>query len=245
MAPYDDDSWSDGDTYEVYPVDPVAQLRAADRRRSRLVVFAWSRPSIVGGVLALVGFVLGLLAGLGAWVVPLMLVLWVLGVLVTPRDVVEDLVIDERASEPDIRVQLAALERVSHERLRPDLHALVASICRSIELILPRTAQQRGASVDLYAVHQTVLRYLPDALNAYFALPPAYAHHHRLAGGRTPDHVLAEQLGLLDREMFAIVQSLADHDAARLLASGQFLQQRFGGEQRRALDLPPGPPPTH
>jgi hypothetical protein len=241
MAPHDDDSWSDGHTYEAYPVDPVAQLRAPARRRSRLAMLAWSRPNLVGSFLALLAFVVGMIAGPGLWLVPLMLVLWLFGVLTTRRDVVEDLVIDQRASEPDIRAQLATLEQVSHARLRPELHSLVASICRSIELILPRTAQQRGASVDLYAVHQTVLRYLPDALNAYFSLPPGYAHRHHLAGGKTPEQVLSDQLALLDREMFAIVQSLADHDAAQLLASGQFLQQRFGGEQRRALDLPPPP----
>lgn len=241
----DDDSWSDDDRHRRYgPPDRyvVGELDPRQARgRSRAAAWLWSAPNAGGLAAALLVVLLHATVGLGWLVLPTLLAAYVVGVLVTPRRVQEPVVVDAGGSDPDVRAQLHRLQRQSELRLPPNLHALVASICRSIELVLERSDGVPAGDPGLYAVRQTVLRYLPDALNAYLALPPGFAHHHRIDGARTPDQVLGDQLALLDRQMFEVLESLARHDAARLLASGQFLQQRFG-QPGVTLDLPPADP---
>lgn len=257
---HDDDSWSDDDRGPRHRSRPPARRydapprpRYDDRyvvsefdprgaRRSRVAAWFWSAPNAGGLAGVLLVLLLHLTVGLGWLVLPTALAAYVVGVLVTPRHVPGEVVVDADGPDADVRAQLRRLLRQSEQRLPADLHALVASICHSIELVLERSDGVPPGDPGLYAVRQTVLSYLPDALNAYLALPPGFAHRHRIDGTRTPDQVLGDQLALLDRQMFEVVESLAQHDASRLLASGHFLQARFG-QPGATVDLPPSDEP--
>ena len=58
--------------------------------------------------------------------------------------------------------------------------------------------------LDLRSLAATIGDYLPTSLNAYLALPPAFAATHRSAAGLTPGEELYEQLvTLCIREYFA------------------------------------------
>jgi hypothetical protein len=116
-------------------------------------------------------------------------------------------------------------------RVRPQLTAEMnshlASVRSSVAEVLPRLVGGRHFDNDLYTVRETVLRYLPETLANYVALPPVFRSTHALKEGKTARQLLAEQLALLDDKLREIVANVAGADAQALLANGQFLEMKF------------------
>lgn len=103
----------------------------------------------------------------------------------------------------------------------------LASLRSAIAEVLPRLLELSGDHGDLYTVRETVLRYLPETLANYVALPPAFRSAHVLRDGKTARQLLAEQIALLDARMQDIVANVASADAQALLANGEFLRTKF------------------
>jgi hypothetical protein len=93
--------------------------------------------------------------------------------------------------------------------------------------VLPRLVGARSHDADLFTVRETVLRYLPETLANYVALPPVFRNSHALKDGKTARQLLAEQLALLASKMREIVTNVAGADAQALLANGKFLEMKF------------------
>lgn len=108
-----------------------------------------------------------------------------------------------------------------------DILAHLASLRSSIAEVLPRLLVPSGDHGDLYTVRETVLRYLPETLANYVALPPAFRSAHVLRDGKTARQLLTEQIALLDGQMKDIVANVASADAQALLANGEFLRMKF------------------
>ena len=114
-------------------------------------------------------------------------------------------------------------KRVSNEVLE-----LVVSIKGSILAVLP-TLVRDGAAGDhhTYVIKQTALEYLPETLENYLNLPPAFARLHTLKDGKNAQQLLLEQLRLLDTTMKEIVVDIHRNDTDRLLINGRFLEEKF------------------
>jgi hypothetical protein len=97
----------------------------------------------------------------------------------------------------------------------------------SVSEVLPRLVGASSHDDDLFTVRETVLRYLPETLANYVALPPAFRLTQPLKDGKTARHLLGEQLGLLDAKLREIVANVASSDAGALIANGQFLEMKF------------------
>jgi hypothetical protein len=93
--------------------------------------------------------------------------------------------------------------------------------------VLPRLVGTRSNGENLFTVRETVLRYLPETLANYVALPPAFRITHAVKDGKTARQLLGEQLGLLDGKLREIVANVASSDVAALVANGQFLEKKF------------------
>ncbi|MDK2126788.1 hypothetical protein [Parachitinimonas caeni] len=114
--------------------------------------------------------------------------------------------------------------------LPPEAKSKLTSIEQRLAGLLPRLAELRE-SADARAAHtisQTVLSYLPDAINRYLKLPPAFAALHVVTDGKTPTKLLIEQLGVLDQTLGEIETNLYSGDAVALAANGRFLSDKFG-----------------
>jgi hypothetical protein len=105
---------------------------------------------------------------------------------------------------------------------------LVESIRQSIVSILP-TMGKGNAAVDqnTYTIRQTALEYLPQTLQRYLSLPPAYRNTFPVQDGKTATQLLVEQLTLLDGTMKKIVANFLADDTQALLANGRFLADKF------------------
>src|SRR5215475_5796096 len=61
-------------------------------------------------------------------------------------------------------------------KVPPEVFSAIQAIQASISDVLPRRDLLPPGSPDAYAVEQTVLDYLPTALESYLRLPRAYAN---------------------------------------------------------------------
>ena len=193
----------------------------------RFWAYFYSRPNLVGLALAIFGGVLlyyGLLPRFGLLIV---LALYLIGVLVTPRNKQMELDWRRKVTEAEIREELEKVARTTRRRAPREIYLKVDSIKDSILSILPQLMLLGEGDRSLYTIRQTALEYLPQALQNYFNLPAQFANFYPLRNGKTARQLLGDQLDILDREMKAIVADYAVNDMQKLLAHGRFLEQKF------------------
>jgi hypothetical protein len=202
---------------------------------SPVLRYLYSAKNIVGSALALLGlllfftgvittffwpFVVAAMYGIGALLAPGATKLDVAGTLFDPDE---------------IRRSLQKTVSTASGKLPQPLAAKLQQISDTITGILPHYADFPPGSPDLFVVGRTATDYLPSALQAYLNLPRAYASLHRMANGKTADEVLGDQLDLLSTKMNEVADAVHKKDSDALLASGRFLEDKFGPS---ALSLP-------
>ncbi|RQO45070.1 hypothetical protein DBV14_24425 [Variovorax sp. KBW07] len=193
----------------------------------RALLFLYGNANILGCALALLGPAL-LFAGFidRGWL------------LITAGLYVAGLLLGRKAPELERRIEDSlsieqTLERLDHvvaqaqPHLTEDMRKSLDSVRGSVGEVLPRLVGDRSNGDDLFTVRETVLRYLPETLANYVALPPAFRITHAVKDGKTARQLLGEQLGLLDAKLREIVANVASSDAAALVANGQFLEKKF------------------
>jgi hypothetical protein len=202
-------------------------VATSDGWGGRLLRYLGSRRNVVGCLLALGGLALYFTGVLGSiW--PLVIVaLYLIGALVVPSP--RRVVVGNAGFDPELVTSaLDRLMRHIDSRASPDVAAKVREIRQEILDVLPFAAGFPPGSEDLFVIQRTATDYLPSALDAYLALPPEYATTRPLQDGKTPKQVLLEQLQLIDSKMDEVTDAVHQRDTDRLLASGRFLEERFG-----------------
>jgi hypothetical protein len=194
-------------------------------------MYLYSRKNLVGSVLALFGILLWYAGFLPRYGLVIVAALYLIGVLVTPRDKSRELNYKRKYTEAEIRDELERVVRQARRRVPREIFQKVESIQASILSILPQLVALGDGDRNLYTIRQTALEYLPEALQNYMNLPPSFAALYPLRDGKTARQLLGEQLDLLDREMKAIVSDFAVNDMQKLLAHGRFLEQKFRQEE--------------
>jgi hypothetical protein len=214
-------------------------VATSDGWGNRLLRYLGSRKNLAGCVLALGGLALYFIGVLGPIWPVVVVALYLVGALVVPSP--RRAVVGHPGFDPDLVKE--ALDRLMHRvggRTSPDIAAKVREIQQEIVGLLPFAAQFPPGSEDLFVIQRTATDYLPSALDAYLALPPEYATTRALQDGKTAKQVLLEQLQLIDSKMDEVADAVHQRDSDRLLASGRFLEERFG---KGDLSVP-GPPPS-
>jgi hypothetical protein len=207
-------------------------------RRMRFLLYLYSTRNIVATTLALGGPLL-LFAGviLDYWLA-ITAGLYAAGWLLTPAPRVVDVDLTQALSLDALRDRLDAIIARARPAVPADLALRLDSIRASIGEVLPKLAGDVGSSDDLYLVRETVLRYLPETLSNYLALPPLFRTTHALREGKTARDLLSDQLTVLDAQMREVVGNVARGDAEALLSNGRFLEAKFA--RRDFLSAPAG-----
>ena len=81
---------------------------------------------------------------------------------------------------------------------------------------------------DIYAVRQTAMTYLPEALSKYISLPRAYAERQIAGHGKTAHDTLLEQLALMETKAHEVADAVIERQSQRLVTHGRFIADRFG-----------------
>ncbi len=198
--------------------------------KTRLLLFMYSNGNIAGCALALLGPAL-LFAGVigpgwGFITGGLYAAGWTAGWAGRRAPDIERRIEDSLTVEQTLE-HLDKLVSQVHPLLTADMQQQLASVRTSVAEVLPRLVGARSHDADLFTVRETVLRYLPETLANYVALPPVFRNSHALKDGKTARQLLAEQLALLASKMREIVANVAGADAQALLANGKFLEMKF------------------
>lgn len=198
--------------------------------KTRLLLFMYSNGNIAGCALALLGPAL-LFAGVigpgwGFITAGLYAAGWAAGSAGRRAPEIERRIEDSLSVEQTLE-HLDKLVSQVHPLLTADMQQQLASVRTSVAEVLPRLVGARSHDADLFTVRETVLRYLPETLANYVALPPVFRNSHALKDGKTARQLLAEQLALLASKMREIVADVAGADAQALLANGKFLEMKF------------------
>ena len=204
--------------------------------RTRFLLYLYSTRNIVATALALAGPVLLFAGVIRDYWLPITFGLYAVGWLMTPAPRVVDADLTQALSVDALRDRLDAVIARARSALPPDQAKRLDSIRSSIGEVLPRLAVESGASDNLFLVRETVLRYLPETLANYLALPPLFRTTHALRDGKTARDLLADQLSVLDAQMREVVGNVARGDAEALISNGRFLEAKFA--ERDFLSAP-------
>jgi hypothetical protein len=132
----------------------------------------------------------------------------------------------------DIENNLRKLLISIYGRVSDDIFARVGSICHSIVETLPKKGESYDSTdPNIHLVSRTALDYLPQALNAYLAIPRIYAERRPLPSGQTPHDVLLEQLNVMDAKLNDVREDIERNDTERLMSNVRFLQEKFAGSK--------------
>ncbi|HVP22132.1 MAG TPA: hypothetical protein VMS73_09760 [Anaerolineaceae bacterium] len=196
-------------------------------KRKRFLLYLYSTPNIVGCLLGILGLALFFMGIINQFWLLIVIGLYVIGVLATPRSPTYELEIKNQLTADDIREELDGLIRKIKGKVPKEVFDLVQSIKGSIVEVLPQIVDLSGGDYNIYTIKQTALDYLPASLQNYLNLPPAYANLHVVKDGKTSKQLLLEQLNLLDQEMKEVVQAVYANDTQKLMVQGQFLKEKF------------------
>jgi hypothetical protein len=200
----------------------------------RALLYLYSTRNIVACCAALIGPTLLFLGVISQGWLLITAALYAAGYFATPAPHVLDANLAQSLSFEDLVERLDRIVRDAKAQLQPAMIERLESIRRSITEVLPKLADARGFDDNLFTVRETVLRYLPETLANYVALPPAFRATRILKAGKTARDLLTEQLAILDDQLKEVVDNAARGDAEALLANGKFLETKF--RQRAFLE---------
>lgn len=195
--------------------------------RLRALLFLYSNANIAGCALALLGPGLLFAGVIGNGWLAITAGLYAAGWLVARRAPELERRIEDRLTAQETIDHLDEIIRRARPHLTDEMKAHLESVRTSVLEVLPKLAGGESHDGDWYTVRETVLRYLPETLANYVALPPAFRVTQALQGGRTARQLLDEQLTVLDTKLREIVANVASADAQALLANGKFLEAKF------------------
>lgn len=127
----------------------------------------------------------------------------------------------------DMRHALQWLTDTVQPELPGDIMTRVTRIHQAIVDTLPYIADVNSSDQTIFMVRQMALEYLPESLENYLNLPPAFANQTVIKEGKTARQLLLDQLDLLGQEMADVAEDFHRRDAQRLMAHGRFLQEKF------------------
>ena len=201
-------------------------------RKFRLLLFVYSTANIVGSTLGIIGLLLFFTGVIKSFWLFIVIGLYAIGFFATPRNEALSLTLSQQLNTQALIESLKQLVESVSRRLSPQVMEPLKQLRDTVVEILPNLDKFDGASYQLHSVKQTITDYLPDMLETYLKLPPAYARFHVMKSGHTPRDSLIEQLTLLNKEMSKILESIHAHDVDELLVMEQFLKDKYSAETR-------------
>ncbi|MBN1584285.1 MAG: hypothetical protein JXA89_26485 [Anaerolineae bacterium] len=196
-------------------------------KRPRFLLYLYGTPNIVGAMLGILGLLLFFTGIIDRFWFLIVIGLYGIGVLATPRNPAYDLHLRNQLSAEEIREELEQLVRSIRKKVPNEILAKVVSIKDSILEILPGIVDVNSSDYEIFTIRQTALDYLPETLGNYLNLPPAFRNLHPVRDGKTAKQLLSEQLDLLDQQMKEIAEDFYKNDSQKLMAHGRFLESKF------------------
>jgi len=192
--------------------------------QTRLVLFFFGTPNIVGCLCALMVLALFFTGIIRHGWLALTAGAWLFGWLITPRPAT---IVLERL--PDMRLDeaMSTIMREYGPRLPADATKRLGDIQSIIHDLAERSEESPLPVNAALELGNTVKRDLPTTLANYAALPPGFARLHPVQGKKTARELLQEQLDLFHTALTDIANSVYAQDTDKLVSQGEYLKQKF------------------
>ena len=130
-------------------------------------------------------------------------------------------------------------------RIPASLQARVLELCTELEGLLQQWERSKGSLSlqDSFHARHIAISYLPEALNTYLSIPPAYATTRIIENGKTAQDIFKDSITELEAKVRQLGDDLASQDAHAFLVHSKFLKQKFG-DPRIDADAPALTPPS-
>ncbi|MDM8519476.1 hypothetical protein QUF64_05460 [Anaerolineales bacterium HSG6] len=148
----------------------------------------------------------------------------------------QQLLLQDRITPDDVSGAFSDMIKAIKGELSRDVLAKVEDIQGAMQDALPYINDINSSDPNVYMLRETVLQYLPEALQNYMNLPPKFATQQPLKDGQTARQILLEQLDLLSHEMTGLANDYHHRKAEKMLVHGRFLEEKFGGQEDSLLD---------
>jgi hypothetical protein len=198
---------------------------------TRLLLFLYSTPNIVGSAFGVVG--LGLFFGgiINDWWLAIVAGLYAVGWLATPRDRGLEIELREQAAHASLLEQIDDLMARSRRRLPREAFEKLQTIRAILDSLMPKLQGLSDAGAvameQMITVVNAVTRDLPTTIANYVRLPEAFANLHHIEHGKTARQLLLEQLDVLQVQLSRIADSAFREDAEALILNGRYLREKF------------------
>ncbi|KQM76840.1 hypothetical protein ASE70_08775 [Sphingomonas sp. Leaf22] len=204
----------------------------ARRRREAEVLRRVGRIALADGAILLAALVLGWFVPLGVGGALLVVALLIAAtVLFAALPVTRPVVVEQLVQAP-IKSLPAQTERWLATQ-RPALPAPAIGIADSIGVKLDTLSAQLATLGDdepaAFEVRKLVGEQLPELIRGYQRVPEPLRRVER--NGRTPDQQLVDGLRIIDGEIAAMTQQLAQGDLDSLATRERYLQIKYQGEE--------------
>lgn len=198
---------------------------------TRLLLFLYSTPNIVGSALAVTGLGLFFAGVIDDWWLAIVAGLYAVGWLATPRDRDLEIALQEQAAHASLLEQIDELVARSRKRLPAEAFEKLKAIRAILESLMPKLQGLADAGTvamdQMITVVNAVTRDLPMTIANYVRLPEAFATLHHIEHGKTAKQLLVEQLDLLQSQLARIADSAFREDAEALVVNGKYLKDKF------------------
>lgn len=198
---------------------------------TRILLFLYGRPNIIGCILALVGLALLFGGVIRDWWLAIVVGLYATGWLATPHDRDLETELREQAAQASLLDHVDDLIAKSKKRLPAEATQRLEAIRGILESLMPKLqglaeAGRITMDQDLTLVN-AIKRDLPATVANYLRLPQAFATLHHVERGKTAKQLLLEQLDLLQGQLAKISDSAFREDAEALVVNGRYLREKF------------------
>ena len=194
----------------------------------RIRRFLGSPGHVVGALFGIAGIILldiGLIHGLLA--AGVIVGMYAIGYFLASRpQITQDFGVAPAKDADKIEVGLDQMLATVRRRVSSDIYQVVLSIRDAIVFTLDHAADMQ-TDPDIYAVRQTAMTYLPEALSKYMALPRAYAERQIIENGKTSHDILLDQLRLMETKVHEVADAMIERESQRLVTHGRFIADRF------------------
>ena len=200
-------------------------------RSNTLLLYLYSTRNIVGSILGLLGLAAFFGGIISQWWLPICIGLYLAGALLVPSQTLIDVDVYQRYDSQRLVEGVEQLIGQVRKQLPAEALAVLGSIPKVLESLLPRLTGAAGSPMlppdQIQTVIGAITRDLPQTVAGYLRLPSAFANYHALEGGKTAKDLLTEQLQFLKSQLDKIAEAAFKDDAEALLTNGQYLKEKF------------------
>lgn len=191
----------------------------------RVLLYLYSTANIVGSSLALLGLLLFFGGVIREWWPLIVIGLYLIGYRVVPKHA--DLHLDASLAQQDaFRAAEKLVEQAMAQLSEPAADAL-DKVWGLLQELLPRLDRFDPNDKIVFDIKQTATRHLPDLIEPYLSLPPAFARFHPLKNGRTARELFIKQLNDLEAALKEALADALNDDVDRLRVQSAFLEKTF------------------